>query len=267
MKIAAWRTGHEIADTVAESLVRGILNAEIKDTRFDKIDSGEFGIHIAYGILRGAAYIFKKADNWYNADRGYFKPSHYDGYYRISHKGTQQTKFWPEPDYDRWNALGFDMQSWRGFDHSKPALVCPPTDAVVNFFGPWLQAMPLGNYLLRPKGDTSPINFSDYNYILTFNSSVGWQALLAGIPCVSDTTNSMVGSWYHNISLENLEEAQYVDRERLFATMSSLQFTLKEIEQGAAWDLISTLVSTAVNPSPPTWRHTPLENVHAPIQK
>jgi hypothetical protein len=217
------RTGHPIADTVANAL-RGCPD-------FDGV--------IGYGILRGNDAELKKAKHYFELDRGYFKPSHYDGYYRISHRGTQQTVNWLQPDYERLNALNLPIRPWRGLDPSKPVLVCPPTDDVAAFFGikPWPTPFDRG-YVIRKKGDPSSINFQDYNYVLTFNSSVGWQALMAGIPCVSDATHSIVGSYFNNLALDELSEAQYVEREKLFATMAAHQFTLSEIEQGKAWGLI-----------------------------
>lgn len=232
MRVAVWRTGHEIADTVAEAL----------EPYADK------GIAIGYGILRGMAEHLRGYDAWFEVDRGYFKPRHYDGYYRISLRGTQQTKVWPEPNYERLAALKLDVKPWRGLAPHLPVLICPPTPHVQEFFniGNRMVEMPQ-NATLRKKGDTSPINFSDYNYVMTFNSSVGWQALQAGIPCVSDPIHSMVGNWFHtkygDISLDELADKQLQDRYKLFTVMSNLQFTLDEIRHGKACPLISQLLS------------------------
>src|ERR1051326_2634673 len=101
MNIAVWRTGHEIADRVAESLVKG-LNGISLDCRYYNMPSlpDGYDANIAYGILRDTGEVFKASEEdgkpWFNVDRGYFKPSHYDGYYRISCRGTQQTFDWPD---------------------------------------------------------------------------------------------------------------------------------------------------------------------------
>lgn len=256
------RTGHIIADTVAAALELGFLG-----TIPHKFLSGTIG----YGILRGNAKIFRecesKGEPYFNVDRGYFKPNHYDGFYRVSLNGTQQTigldKL--EPDYDRLEALNLDIKEWRGFDWEKPVLVCAPTENVQNFFNIntsypelWRQQAVTGEWLngttfhrfnslkkvtVRIKGDSAPINFADYNYVKTFNSSVGWQALQAGIPCVSDTPHSIVGKWFENISLENLSEAQYVDRNKLFAVMADLQLSLEEIRAGKICNLVEKLLA------------------------
>ncbi len=241
MKYIIWKTWHEIADTVAKAF---------NGPTFDTQQISEAAIHgadchIGYGILRGSCDVFKAAENagvpWFNIDRGYFKPAHYDGYYRISMRGTQQTGFWPKPDYKRLAKLELPIKEWRGFDYSKPVLVCPPTEHVQHFFK--AAFIYPKDCIIRLKGDPNPINFQDYNYVLTFNSSVGWQALQHGIPCVSDPRYSMVGSWFNNISLDDLAEKQYLGRNDLFATMAGMQFTLSEIEQGQAWGLIQNLIS------------------------
>lgn len=260
------RTGHIIADTVAEALEQGYGQ-----------DVRQANVPIGYGILRGTAEIFKEAQtsggSYIHLDNGYFNPGHFDGYYRISKNGTQQTDFTGlEPDYERLAQLNLDIKPWRGFDKSKPILIIPPTEHVKEFFNLdfgeddfeisiddfpkdsvniigtrshkcLLPYFSIQKPVIRQKSDTSPIDFNDYNYVLTFNSSMGWKVLQAGIPCVSDTTYSMVGSYYNNISLDDLEQAQYDSREQLFGLMASLQFTLQEIRDGKACNLISKFSS------------------------
>jgi hypothetical protein len=249
------KTGHEIADIVAAALEGGLANGTQIKTETIQMET----VPIGYGILRGTANVFRQSERnrspWVHLDRGYWKPNHYDGYYRVSLNGTQQTigldKL--EPDYARLESLNLDIKEWRGFDKSKPVLVIPPTQHVAEFFGintlGWshdiaYQLLEANETVtIRNKADQTPINFSNYNYVLTFNSSVGWQALQAGIPCVSDSTHSMVGKWFENISLENLSEAQYVDRHKLFAVMASLQLSLKEIKAGEICKLIERLLA------------------------
>ena len=276
MRIAVWKTGHEIAGRVAEAIAGGLRGTGIRHTncaelsgnllRLDDVVGGE-DLHIAYGILRGTAEVFRECGRlgkpYIHLDRGYWKPGHYDGYYRVSLCGTHQTAGLDKlsPDYERWRALGVEMKPWRGFDHGKPVLVCPPTGEVAGFFGldPELWRMqaveaswwndyecllhqPYANVKVRLKGDTWPLDFSDFNFVKTFNSSVGWQALAAGIPCVSDPVHSIVGATYGKIPLEKLSEAQYMDRERLFGVMAGLQLTLEEIRAGKLWPLVSRLL-------------------------
>lgn len=258
MKIAIWKTGHEIADRVADSLVKGIeYGIAVRPDNGTKYYDAEIG----YGILRGTAEAFKKAEisgkPWFNVDRGYFNPSHYDGYYRISYKGTQ-AKYDPAfnaPEYD------IGLEPIRKYDKSKPVLICPPTGYVMEFFDlknmqfgfergkhtGWTMPGNFENYIFRKKGDSSPIPWNDISAVVTFNSSVGWQAIQCGIPCLSDTTHSVVGSYYSTNSLDELIDMfNSKAREPLLNFMRAHQFTLVEIEQGKAWPLINHYLCTSV---------------------
>lgn len=269
MRIAVWFTGHEIADTVAWAARDGLIAAG-HDVGYYSTDNlapvGQYDACVAYGILRGTADVFRECDRlgkpWFHIDRGYLGPGHYDGYYRVSLCGTQRTRDVAGSangrphDFESCNdgsnpspAASVLMGPWRGVDYGKPILVCPPTDAVAGFFGfgahDWLKWAIYGDpqdYVIRRKGEDGPVDFARYRYLLTFNSSMGWKALAAGIPCMSDPTHSIVGAAYRNISLEALGEAQYLDRERLFGVMARSQLTLNEMRQGQLWPLMSMLL-------------------------
>jgi hypothetical protein len=234
MKIAVYDTGHEIADTVASALMDGLPNSTLIEANspFPFAD-----VHIGYGILRKTGDVFSKCkstgQHWFELDRGYFNPGHFDGYYRISYKGTQAKYDANYPTIDS----GIELKPIQKHDKSKPVLVCPPTDAVKQFYGisEWI-----ADGVIRNKGDANPINWDDYRAVITFNSSVGWQALQQGIPCLSDPQNSVVGSYYNTKSIdEAIEKFHSMPREPLFNFMRNHQFTLAEIEQGQAWDLIN----------------------------
>jgi len=240
--IRVHKTGHSIADTVADAVMAGLPDVDID-------------LDIVYGILRHS--VFDTSKCWVHIDKGFYDAGHFEGKYRVSLMGTQQIGFWPEPIPHT-----MPLQPWRGFDPSKPVLVCPPTDAVAQFFGLAGTVWPYPpNSVLRHKGDPSKINFQDYNYVLTFNSSVGWQGIAAGIPCVSDPRFSMVGSYFKNIPLAELAEKQHIDRERMFGCMSACQLTLDEMRQGKLWPLIEKLlfmsVLMAAKPLPAMSANTP----------
>ncbi len=280
MRVAVWRTGHEIADTVADAVGHGLKISPIETHGFSE-QAGLCDVNIGYGILRGMEDVFKTSDrfgvSWLNIDRGYINPHHYDGYYRVSLCGTQQTTGLDrlKPDYDRLKAPGVEFKPWRGLDESKPVLVIPPTDYVTQFFKlpKWLPSCVIHTdrkYVVRTKADASPINFDDYSHVVTFNSSIGWQAIAAGIPCISDPTHSFVGAYYkqllggnHNI-MDNCAKAQQFTRHELFGCMASLQLTLDEMRAGKIWELMTRLMSSsdmiAEKPSALTSQPTPSAN-------
>lgn len=266
----------------SESLMKGISNAEERQANSDGIESIG-SINIAYGILRGTDRLFKNFQSWFNVDRGYFSPSHYDGFYRISYRGTQAK-------YDA--AYPVQKHNWKlesvKINYTKNILVCPPTVEVCKFFGvdewSWMirnvskdaHQNPYtkewffvgskwgsygGNFIVRKKGDQSPILWDDISAVITFNSSVGWQAIQRGIPCLSDTTHSVVGSYYNTNSLDEvIEKFNSMPREPLLDFCRAHQFTLAEIELGQAWSLLkyytSGSVTIAEKPLPPMFAPT-----------
>lgn len=252
MKIAVWRTSHEIADTVADSIARGLIGDGrfIATTTTDRLNLVQaYDMHICYGILRGASNVFKEADRcgkpWFNIDRGYWKPGHYSGYYRVSLGGTQQTTGLDklEPDYDRLSRLNIDILDPR-LDKTSSTLICPPTDYVDKFFnlGWWGK----GQYTYcrwRYKDALNPLqeDIDRSSKVITFNSSVGWEALRQGIPVVSDPNHSIVGA-YQKLIDKSIND-DYNERRRLFGVMASLQLTLEEMKQGMLWPLIQKLLS------------------------
>ena len=262
MKIAVWKTGHEIADTVADALIEGINGINSSESRSDVYhighesahgDSDAYNISIAYGILRGTGEVFKRSKHWFNIDNGYFNPGHFDGYYRISYKGTQAKWHDDIPQ----QSIDFKLEDWKPL--SGKILVCPPTGAVSNFFnitpedlwnkyiaGP-MNKYGKGNCILRTKLSQEPIDWGSVLGVITFNSSIGWQALQRGIPVYSDPDHSIIGSYYKakmNNPIDFLsDEYRAIDREPVFRAMAAHQFKLSEISEGKAWNLINYYLS------------------------
>lgn len=237
-----YKTGHQIADTVALA--------------FDQ------DVAIGYGILRGMDKKLRSHRHWFNVDRGYFNPSHFDGYYRISYKGTQA----------KWHngiprkAGEFNLQPIVKRDGY--ILICPPTAAVCEFFGvdhdQWLQdafrQLHGRDYRIRDKANSIPIetHLAGACAVITFNSSVGWEALRLGIPVLSDIEHSIVGSYFKettlNILLDKFYLMDYPPLE-LFEAMNAHQFKLDDIAKGETWGIIRHylygLAGTAESPPAP----------------
>lgn len=263
MRIAVWKTGHEIADTVADAIAKGLTNATIYHT--DKIKNAQqihdrrnnkcgcvicsADVHIGYGILRGTAEVFRLCDIfkklWFNIDRGYFKPFHFDGYYRISLCGTQQTLFLDklETDCKRFDTLGISINDYEPTVNGH-ILACPPTEHVVEFFGREIfEHVIHGPSRIRNKGCNRSLeeDFNNCRSVLTFNSSVGWEALRRGIQVNSDPIHSIVGSWQKMI--DKPIHLDFNERHKLFGVMGDLQMTLEEIRNGHLCPLIEKMVN------------------------
>lgn len=275
MKIAVWKTGHEIADTVAEAVYEGLkrsgVDVSIKSTN-SLNDIQAYDCHLAYGILRGTSEVFKQAQEngklWFNIDKGYFKPSHYDGYYRVSLCGTQQTTFnGLEPDYACLDRLHVDIGS-RKNNLLGQDLICPPTENVRQYFG--LSDRDYVGHNMRTKNCTRPLqgDLDSCRRVVTFNSSVGWEALRQGIEVVSDPAHSIVGAYQKLI--DKPLHLDVNERRKFFAIQASLQLTLPEMRSGHLWPLLQKLLGSTsdmmgVKQLPRTWQH--IASSAVPIQK
>lgn len=245
MNVLVLKTGHEIADTVAKAL------AEAFDTKTvfcqDAQDPNQYDAVIGYGILRGTDKVFKSCSvPWFEVDNGYLESGHFNGYYRISHRGTQAD--WLNRKFEAPELfaakIGWQPRRTKGY-----LLVVPPTEPVSDFFGidkrQWmdkalLQADVYGfEALVREKGCSRPLDedLAGAQCVYTFNSAIGWEALSQGIGCVSDRDHSLVGKWsqYHHIQDEEAVR-------KLYAFMKTQQFTLPEIAEGRANALVKSHV-------------------------
>ena len=269
MRVCGWRSPHEISSTVMQVVWHGLsCDLGIADpVEWDDSLLRSYDAHIGYGILRNLDKIFHDCERlgipYFNIDRGYFSPGHYEGCYRISYRGTQA----------RWHEgiprkpIDIKLEPWRVWDESKPILVCPPTRAVCEFFGQrswrgWDGLYLPDNIIVRSKGDRSPIEWDKISAVITFNSSVGWQALQRGIPVLSDPVHSIVGSHYAHYGITDMQSlteklVKMPDtRMELFEVMAAHQFLLEDIRQGKAWSLIShylesSSATTVGKPWPP----------------
>lgn len=235
MRIALYRTGHEINERITQSLWRGLK--ERADVGIHLAASGivDADVHIAYGILRGCGEVFKAAEAkglpWFNVDRGMWGANHYGGLYRISYRGTQ-------PKYRHFGIQADHTLKLEPYEKRKGyTLICPPSDYVEGFFG---KQQLLGTddsmIIVRNKGDESPIDWPNIAKLITFNSSIAIEAIRRGIPVVSDKNNSVVGSFQDVVGEIHLDTRR---RDMLLRFISAHQMTLNEIEQGRIWEVLN----------------------------
>lgn len=239
MALIIWKTGHEISDTICEALYK-ILPSELFDVRYDLIHFNPDDVHIAYGILRGTSDIFKCAKHWFEIDKGFWGANHYDGNYRIAYKGTQ-CKYRPLATQGKWQ-----FQDWK--IHGDTILIVPPTLYVCHFFNidltDWLSTAikECGNtpHIIRMKGSGEKIDWEKIKGIITYNSTLGFEALARGVPVISDIENSLIGNYYGKNSIDyTLEDVISVERGPLFDCADMHQFKLTDSGQHL-WNLINS---------------------------
>lgn len=220
------KTGHEIADTVSD------LVGELPDESYK----------ICYGILRHD--IFNDG-RWFEIDKGFWGAGHYDGNYRISYQGTQ-------PVYDEsapHEPHGLTLDPWIENGHT---LICPPTNDVCEFFridlASWLSGalrQAGRNYVVRYKGSSHPVDWNGVGKVITFNSTVGIDALCRGIPVISDPDHSTIGSY-----TKHIQAIANYDRSVILDFIQAHQFKL--VGKGKIWGLIQHyLYSSAGMPEKP----------------
>jgi len=216
------KTGHPIADTVSD------LIGDLPDGDYE----------IAYGILRHNLFG-NPSGLWFEVDKGFWGSSHYDGNYRLSFRGTQ-------PIYDPHGPHephGLPLKPWK--QNTGPSLICPPTQHVCEFFGinptEWLLksiADAKGPFTVRHKGCESPVDWGKVGKVITFNSTIAVQALIEGVPVISDPIHSTVGSYTYII--KNIDSDS---RGKLLSFMQAHQFRLDE--KGKICRIIEYYLSTS----------------------
>jgi len=256
-----WHTGHQINETVSMALHAGIPQNILKHTEWasNYISSTNKYVAVGYGILRGTGDIFnhnaKNGIDYYEVDRGYINPNHFDGYYRISKNGLQakySNKF--KHPGDRMERLKFTISDKSSHNPKGHILICPPTEYIETYLGskPGKWTEDTANQLsklnrpvkIRQKTDTTALELDlDGAYcVVTFNSNVAVDASLRRVPVIA-TSYSVAYGWSGNdiqsllagvIQVPSLHQV-----EKLIKFISYNQFTLEEIRNGTAWRLLN----------------------------
>jgi len=250
MKYTLWKTGHTINDTVMEALRMGLLKRnldeyDVQHTAFLKHRPLNGGVSpaISYGILRGTGTIFKhcrssKKDFW-EFDRGYFKPGHFDGYYRVS-KNNTRCNYRPDDVVctQRWDELDIPIEPWREERKYGKIMLCPPTGYVCEFFEidedcwvddvkDYLSGKTDKDIIVRTKSDSNPLEWDldRSDAVIVFNSNVAVEALQKGIKAYATHAPDLPHLFTYG-------EDYPLDREHYFAHLANNQYTLDELRQG-----------------------------------
>lgn len=255
MTIYVWHTGHQINETLSMALHAGIPQSILKHTEWadNYFSSTNKHVAVGYGILRGTGDIFhhnqKHNIDYYEVDRGYINPNHFDGYYRISKNGLQ-AKYKADVDYpeDRLSKLKFERAEW--FDPKGRIIICPPSEYIEQYLGlapGWweneiVQSLDGKTFKVRNKSDATPLDndLQGAKCVITFNSNVAVDAAIKGVPIVTGMY-SVAGRWSQNSMANVMNDTLKVqDPYDLLKFISYNQFTLEEIKSGMAWQIIST---------------------------
>lgn len=255
MTIYIWHTGHQINDTLSQALHAGIPDSVLKHISWKDNYFNQNNKHVAigYGILRGTGDVFHHNFNhnvdYWEVDRGYINPGHFDGYYRISKNGMQAKYVDKDLPSDRLDKLKFKRDNW--FNPKGKIIVCPPSDFIEKYDNlptDWLDSAT--RYLkerdipfkVRHKSDTIPLehDLQGASLVVTYNSNVAIDAIIKGIP-IKTSNKSIAYGWAGNTIdplLQNTTPPTDEQVDKLLRFISYNQFTLEEIRNGTAWRLL-----------------------------
>lgn len=250
--IYVWHTGHEINEKLSRALHAGIPQSILKHTEWadNYFNSTNKHVAVGYGILRGTGDVFKHNEkhnvDYYEVDRGYINPNHYDGYYRISKNGMQAKYRDLDLPSDRLDKLKFKCENW--FDPKGRIIVCPPTEYIEDFYGMergwWVKD--IEEYLTRSERSFKTRHKSDAvslendlkgaSCVITFNSNVAIEATIKSLPVV-EGKDSILSGWERDL----IHQPTDSEIDKLLRFISYNQFTLEEIRNGTAWKIIQSL--------------------------
>ena len=233
-----------------------------------------------YGILAGSGEVYKWCEkenrDFYFMDHGYFNNAHdYPHWLRITKNGHCQAKMYKRST-DRYEQMfhttniSADMKPWR--KTGAKILILPPTNAIANFFNAedWLDntLKILGEntdreLVIREKPynpgvskdhvgatikvdiptnkSTGKINWNEYFACVTYNSNTMIESFKNGIPVFCDPINCAAAP-IAETDFTKIDTPLYGDRVALFSSLAYNNFTMEEMANGTAWELLNNLV-------------------------
>jgi len=210
------------------------------------------GPMFTYGNLRGLKPLLDQAQregrDWYYGDNGYFRPGHYDGYYRVT-RNAEQHDGTGGASPARWERLGKTLLPWKRGGRS--IMLCPPGEKYAELHGftraQWLADV---TATLAASTDRQIIERSkpgdpdarkslwsalrDCHALVTHSSNSAVEALLFGIPvfCTGACASSRMGL----ANVAAIETPAYPDdRDQWCFNLAANQWTLAEMRDGTCW--------------------------------
>ena len=223
-----------------------------------------------FGILRGTDLVYKHCQknkiDFYYMDRPYWGISRQPPYTLRITKNDHVKNFIDERPDDRFKAT-FPHEILPYHKNGRKILVCPPTNAIQQFFGctDWLEKTMKelksntdreiivrdkpynpetyidANGVMRTGENktTTPkekIDWREIHAVVTNNSSITIKALANGVPVFADSNNCAFPIAGKSLSL--IENPIYHDPRPLFYSLAYGQFTAEEMQNGKAMRIL-----------------------------
>jgi hypothetical protein len=234
-------TEHEISQTVCRHFAEGCSGKLVSPTHLRP------GPAVVYGLLRGCGDIVRACDwvgrTFFHVDNGYFRPGHYEGYYRVTENAFQKPPEGVFPS-DRWERVGTDLRPWRR--DGKFILIVPPSPFVAAWQGidipRWVATVhdEIQRYTdrqVRVKPEKGRMDEALRNCwtVVTHNSMAACHALREGVPVITLDPDHVAGpvSW----DFPDIDQPWWPEREPWAHGVAYQQWTLDEFASGEAWDV------------------------------
>ncbi len=262
-------TNRKLTEKYVDWAVQGLPGA-IKLQPVEIVKKNDCTKAVIFGVLRGTHLVYKWAQrnkiDFYYMDRPYWGETRNAPYYTKIVKNNH-LKNWKEdrPDDRFKKSFPWPIHPWK--KDGKNIIVCPPSNAMQEFFGvhDWLDNTlkvlkentdrpiivknkgynPIigkdsnGGYIVTGKDKSQPsgpIDWAKAYAIVTFNSNITLEATTKGIPCFTDIHNACAPISETNFT--KIETPKYIEREPLYHSMAYGQFTAEEIKNGYAWKVL-----------------------------
>lgn len=196
---------------------------------------------VSYGLKRGCDEVYKQSSQYLYIDKGYFKPSNhphdFSGYYRVCYNSLIHSGV-GNHSWDRFESFGYKLKPWK--KDGTHIIFCPILSVPAKFYGinidEWTRTtyLKIKEYTDRPiivSTKTNGVNakewFKKAHCLITFNSNIMIDAVIAGVPIICLSSDRPIGS------IEKIEQPVYY-REWL-KNLAANQWNLKEFESEKCW--------------------------------
>lgn len=211
-------------------------------------------IPVVWGVLRESDRILAQAKaqglHFFYIDHAYFDRGHGNSY-RITRNRYEAGKVRKVND-DRLMALNLDIQPWR--ENGRSIIVCPPTEyfAAAHNCADWLETTLAALRLEtdrpiivreKPKPGQSfvplPRALQDAHALVTHSSNVAIEAACLGTPVFVSPASAAAPIGETDIG--RIESPRYPERDAWLAHLAYSQYSIGEIRDGTAWNLLKYL--------------------------
>lgn len=251
IKRFVYETQHPINQAVSKVLAKGFNARTVPPVV--KLD----GLSIFYGILRGTGEIMQQCEQdgspFVYCDHSFFSQTRatvgrgdYSGYFRLIKNGRYSHNTQDHTD-DRWLDLDIDIAPWK--KDGEHIVVVPLSSYVAKLNGIDPQAW-LGqtihaisqctdrDIVIKPKDSDAPLShvLKRAHALVTLDSNAAVDAAVMGVPVFTSTINAAAP--IANFNIADIETPNYPDRQQWLNNLAYQQFTLSEILNGYAMNVL-----------------------------